>query len=366
MITGSHLDIEQNGIKLCYGAKTLHKEIDAIKGIVGRGEYVNGNGTTKTEDPSDLIASYLERIQRDIRLDHPLKVVVDCQNGATSEIAASVFRELGCEVTAIHCDKEKPYPFKNPDPQIPENLSILRETVLKNNADIGIAFDGDGDRLGVVDENGEHVPADKILVLLAEEVLKQHPGAKVVYDVLCSQTLVDKINAAGGVPLVSKSGHAYVKDLLLENKALLGGEYSGHIFFADTYYGFDDGLYAAARVLDLLSQAKSKLSVLVSSIPKSYSSPEFRPACPDDLKNLIVGEIRQRFLSAGLPVSDVDGARVVFKHGWGIIRASGTEPKLSIRIEADSEHSLAEYQNIFRGYLMEAAQKHQIRFEEFS
>jgi phosphomannomutase/phosphoglucomutase len=291
-----------------------------------------------------------------------MKVVVDCQNGAASELAPELLEKLGMSVHRLHCDPTAPYPFERPDPQHSTNLGPLQKLVKEIKAKVGVAYDGDADRLGVVDDRGNHIPADRIVALFARDVLARNPGAKVVFDILSSQVLADEIGKNGGTPIVWRSGHSFIKDKLHDEGALLAGESSGHIFFADRYFGFDDGIYASCRLLELLSQSDKSLWQLMETVPRIFTSPEERPHCPDDKKFQIVKDIETAFRQDGYQLTTVDGARIQFPKGWGLVRASNTEAVLSLRFEAITADELRVYREIVWKKLAEIGQQHNVDF----
>ncbi|MBK8034769.1 MAG: phosphomannomutase/phosphoglucomutase [Chloroflexi bacterium] len=281
---------------------------------------------------------------------HPLKIVVDAGNGTGGIFAPKLFRTLGHTVIELFCEPDGSYPNHQPDPQVPENLRALGDKVREVGADLGIAFDGDADRMGAVDEQGNGIAADRLLALLARDMLTRHPGSTVVGDVLSSQVLFDAVAQAGGTPIMWASGHSLVKAKMVETGALLGGEMSGHIFLGEDYYGFDDAYVAAGRLLQVLATAKQSLAALNASLPTLYSTPEYRPHCPDEAKARVIDGVRAALEGKGEIVA-VDGIRVQFEHGWGLLRASNTEPVLSLRFEATSEADALAYRDLFMAAL---------------
>ncbi len=275
-----------------------------------------------------------------------VKVVVDSGNGTAGPVAPDVYRAMGCEVVELYSEPDGTFPNHHPDPTVEANMVDLIAAVRENEAHLGVAFDGDSDRIGVVDEEGRIVWGDELMVIFSRDILEQHPGATVVSEVKCSQRLYDDIAAHGGVGIMWKAGHSLLKAKMRETKALLGGEMSGHLFFKDRYYGFDDGPYAGARLIEVLASRKVKLAELLSDLPVVVNTPEIRLDCPDDVKFSIASRACARFRELGYDLVDVDGVRVKFEHGWGLIRASNTQPVLVMRFEADSEERLAEYRDI--------------------
>jgi len=346
MVTGSHLPVTSNGFKFCQSGQTLYQqELDRVRDIVVAREFVTGTGTLSASPLT--IREYMSQFQELPASKAGMQVVVDCQNGAASELAPMLFESLGIGVNQLHCDLAASYPFERPDPQLLTNLEPLRERVLEANADLGIAYDGDADRLGVVDNQGNGVAADRIVAILARDVLSDNPGGKVVYDILSSQVLIDEIRKNDGVPIACESGHAFIKAKLREEDALLAGEYSGHIFFADRYFGYDDGIYASYRLVELLSRSDLSLAQLDQTLPRMFTSPEARPYCPDGRKYQVIEEIRNGFNSKRYRLITTESSvRIVFDNGWGLIRASNTEPALSLRFEAQTSSDLELYQEI--------------------
>jgi phosphomannomutase/phosphoglucomutase len=328
MVTGSHNPIEYNGIKLSEGISSLHG--DDIQEIRRRAESPSTASVPSgsTEEVS-VDKEYLDDLAGRIRLERPLKVVVDPGNGAASIAGPEFLRRIGCEVDAIFAEPDGRFPNHLPDPTVPELMKSLIDRVRATKADVGIGFDGDADRVGAVDETGE--------------VLASHPGAPIVFEVKCSQGLVEWVRDKGGKPIMWKAGHSLIKAKMRELNAPLGGEMSGHMFFADEFPGYDDALYAAGRLLRILAASGRPLSALVDALPQSkyVATPEIRLDCPDDKKFAIVDQVREHF-RAGHEVIDVDGARVQFGDGWGLIRASNTQPVLVVRFEATSKQRLAE------------------------
>ena len=341
MVTGSHNPIEYNGLKLSEGISSLHG--DEIQEIRRRAESPSGPGSRGRVEEQSIDAAYLDDLGKRIRLKRPLRVVVDPGNGAASIPGPEILRRFGCSVDAIFDVPDGRFPNHLPDPTVPELMQSLIQRVKETGADLGIGFDGDADRVGAVDEKGRLLYGDQLLGLYAADVLAARPGEPIVFEVKCSQGLVELISQKGGVPVMWKAGHSLIKAKMRETRAPLGGEMSGHMFFADEFPGYDDALYAAGRLLRLLAASGSPLSALVDALPQSkyVSTPELRLDCPDDRKFAIVDAVRDHF-RATREVIDVDGARVQFGDGWGLIRASNTQPVLVVRFEARSKERLAE------------------------
>lgn len=338
MITGSHNPPDHNGFKICLGKETLFgSQIQEIKEIALSGEFAKGNGTT---EEIEVLADYENDIISKINLgDRKLKVVVDGGNGMGGVTGVPVYERLGCELVKLFTEPDSNFPNHHPDPTVTENLQDAIKAVRESGADLGIAFDGDGDRIGVVDENGRIIWGDELMVLLSREVLKENPGATIIAEVKCSQNLFKDIANNGGNPLMWKAGHSLIKAKMKETHAALAGEMSGHIFFADRFYGFDDATYAGARVLEILSKTDKTLSELLSDLPETFSTPELRVDCSDERKFEIVRQIADEFAQTN-EVITIDGARILFENGWGLVRASNTQAILVLRFEADSEENL--------------------------
>ncbi|MEZ5346496.1 MAG: phosphomannomutase/phosphoglucomutase [Pyrinomonadaceae bacterium] len=340
MITGSHNPPDHNGFKICLGEETLFGErIREIKAIVESEDFNSGCGIFGS---TNVLDGYVQDIVSKIDPGpKQLKVVVDAGNGMGGVTSVPVYRELGIEVVELFTKPDPSFPNHPPDPADPQNLIDLKRTVAANNADLGIAFDGDGDRITVVDETGRAVWGDELTTLLAREVLRENPGATVIGEVKCSQVLFDEVAKLGGTPVMCKAGHSIVKAKMKETGALLAGEMSGHIFFADRYYGFDDACYAGARLLQILSDSDKSLSQLLADIPQTYSTPEIRIPCSESEKFVIVEELAAGFSKTN-EVITIDGARIQFDNGWGLVRPSNTQAILVLRFEADSAEHLSE------------------------
>jgi len=359
MITGSHNPAEFNGFKLCVGKDTIYgAEIQKLRRIME--DLQTSDSRQQTADRSGKIsqhpivpdyAEHLKGLFREYR-DVPLKVVLDSGNGTAGLAAPGIIRSMGCEVTELYSEPDGRFPNHHPDPTIPANLEALINTVKKESADFGVAFDGDSDRIGVVDEQGTVLWGDQLMVLFSRDILLDRPGATFVSEVKCSQTMYDDIRKHGGKAIMWKTGHSLIKAKMKETGAALAGEMSGHIFFADRYFGYDDAIYAACRVVELLKktrqQRKSRepLSSLIADLPKTFNTPEIRFDCPDALKFKVVEQVQHIYAEPGKAslsvreVITVDGIRAVFEKGWGLIRASNTQPVLVMRFEAVDQTSL--------------------------
>ncbi len=349
-VTGSHNPPEYNGFKMCVRNATLFgAQIREIRRIIEQDGYAAGEGTLESRH---IIEPYLQYLRGNIRVSRPLKVVVDAGNGVSGLVAPRAFSDQGCDVVPLYCDVDGTFPNHHPDPTIPENLRDLRDTVLKTGADFGVAYDGDGDRLGVVDEKGGILWGDQLLMIFARDILKDHPGAAIIGEVKCSQVMYQDIEKHGGRPVMWKTGHSLIKQKMREENALLAGEMSGHMFFAHRYFGFDDGLYASLRLAEILAKGTMPLSRFLEDVPETFSTPEIRVECPERLKFSIVERIRDWFVRRHETI-DVDGVRVVFPNGWGLIRASNTQPVLVLRFEADSPENLEKIRGFMEGKLKE-------------
>ncbi len=350
MITGSHNPPDMNGLKLNAGKDSMYgAEIQAVRSIIEAGEFAEGAGTRST---AEVLDAYTDAIRQRIHLERPLKVVVDAGNGCGSLVACDLLSSLGCEVIPLFCEPDGDFPNHHPDPTVLEYITDLIATVKSEGADVGIGNDGDADRVGTVDERGEFVFADKVLALLAREILAKGP-AEVIFDVKCSQALVEDIEAHGGTPVMWKTGHSLLKKKINETGAPIGGEMSGHMVLADDYYPFDDAIYASCRILQMLSRTDEPLSKMVATIPKYYSTPEIRGETSDDATKFEMVEKAVEYFKANYDVIDVDGVRILFGDGWGLVRASNTQPVIVMRFEARNEQRLSEIQELVTGKLRE-------------
>lgn len=338
MITGSHNPSDNNGFKVCLGKSTIYGEqIQAIRDIAQSGVFETGSGRTEQHS---VLPLYHELLTAGVHMGpRRLKVIVDGGNGVGGFVGVPLYRALGCEVIELFCDPDSRFPNHHPDPTVPENMRSAIRTLQEHGADVAIAFDGDGDRIGVVDECGRIIWGDQLMVIFSRAILQKLPGATFIAEVKCSQTLFDDIRSHGGNPIMWKVGHSLIKAKMKEVGAALAGEMSGHIFFADRYYGYDDATYAGARLLEILSWTNEPLSSLLSSLPPTVYTPEIRLDCPDEKKFDVVRALTDDFRRTH-EVIDIDGARILFEHGWGLVRASNTQPVLVLRFEADNEQHL--------------------------
>lgn len=350
MITGSHNPPEYNGIKVCVGENAIYGEqIQEVRRIVERGDFVNGAGRV---DRYDIITPYLEFIKKDVKLRRPIKLVVDAGNGMASLIAPKAFRALGCQITELYCEIDGTFPNHHPDPTVSENVRELIEKVLEEKAEVGIAYDGDADRIGVIDDKGNIIWGDQLLILYARDILSRNKGATIISEVKASKNLFDDIRRHGGRPIMWRTGHSLIKAKMKEEKAALAGEMSGHMFFAERYFGFDDAIYASCRLLEILANSNRKLSEMLSDVPKTAVTPEIRVPCPDEEKFKVVETLRDYF-KRHYNVVDIDGVRVLFDDGWGLVRASNTQPVLVLRFEGPTERRVAEIRKLVEDKLNE-------------
>ncbi|MCL5807257.1 MAG: phosphomannomutase/phosphoglucomutase [Deltaproteobacteria bacterium] len=348
MITGSHNPPDFNGFKICIGPDTIYgEEIQNLRLIIESETYTAGKGNIRREEISGKYQDYLFR---NVSVGKNLKVIVDAGNGVGGFFALPILRRYGCDVTDLYCDPDGHFPNHFPDPTIPENLRELIRLVSSGKADAGIAYDGDADRLGVITDRGEVLWGDELLLLFARYILKKNPGAAIIGEVKCSQKLYDDITENGGRAIMWKAGHSLIKGKMKEEKALLAGEMSGHIFFADRYFGYDDAIYASLRMLEILSETGMKLSELLADVPKTFTTPEIRVDCPDRIKFRVVEAVKERFLKTHDIIS-IDGIRIPFGDGWGLLRASNTQPVLVLRFEATSEERLSAIRSNIEGVL---------------
>jgi phosphomannomutase/phosphoglucomutase len=343
-ITGSHNPPEYNGFKICIGHESIYGEsIASLRREIERGEFATGTGAVRS---SPVLPPYREYCARQFgTLPRRLKVVLDAGNGAAGPVAPDVIRALGCDVTALYCEPDGRFPNHHPDPTLPENLADLIRTVDAEQADVGIAYDGDADRIGVVARGGRILWGDELLVIFAREILARRPGATVVSEVKCSQRLFDDVEQRGGKAIMWKAGHSLIKAKMKETGAAVGGEMSGHMFFADRFFGYDDAIYASCRLLEILARHRGSVADLLAGLPPAFSTPEIRVDCPDELKFEVAELARERF-ARDYPVNAIDGVRINFGDGWGLVRASNTQPVLVLRFEASSEAKRDQYRGL--------------------
>lgn len=346
MVTASHNPPEFNGFKLVIGNRSLYgPEIQKIADIIEKEKFETGKGKFIQKDASyDYVNFMLERF----KFRRHLKVAVDTGNGTAGPLIVSLFEKLGLKILPLYTESDPSFPHHLPDPVVPENLKDLIKAVKENNLDVGLGYDGDGDRLGVVDEKGNILWGDQLLIIYARDILRRMPGSKIIFDVKCSRALEEEIIKAGGIPLMWKTGHSLIENKLHSENAPLAGELSGHLYFADEYYGYDDAIYSSLRLLRIMDQSGKNLSELLEGVKKYYSTPEIRLTVPDEKKFEVVEQLKKFFLSQGNKISDIDGIKVFFQNGWALVRPSNTQPALVVRIEGESEEAL---ENIKENFL---------------
>lgn len=354
MITGSHNPPEFNGFKICIGPDTIYgDEIQELRSIMIASRYREGTGHFYQEDISP---SYEDYLFNNVSIDKDLNIIIDSGSGVAGLFVLPLLKRFGCNVTGIYCEPDGHFPHHFPDPTISENLYDLIALVKEKHAQCGIAYDGDADRLGVITDRGDILWGDELLLLFARFVLKENPGAAVIGEVKCSQVLFDDIKKHGGKAIMWKAGHSLIKGKMKEDHALLAGEMSGHIFFADRYFGYDDAIYASLRLLEILSKTGKKISELMADIPRTYTTPEIRVDCPDHIKFKVVDELKNYFRKSHR-IIDIDGVRIVFDDGWGLIRSSNTQPVLVLRFEAFTKERLEEIRKEIEKILNDTKEK---------
>jgi len=343
MITASHNPPEYNGFKMCKGIDSIHgDQIQKIREIIEAGDFAEGSGSVSD---ADALTPYKDYITNNINISKPVRVGIDAGNGTGGVVAVPVLKQLGCEVHDIYCDMDGNFPNHEADPTVVENQQDLIALVKDKGLDLGIGYDGDGDRIGVVDNNGDMVFGDQLMIIFSREILTRKPGAAFISEVKCSKTMYDDIEKNGGRAIMWKTGHSLIKEKMKIEKAELAGEMSGHMFFKDRYLGYDDALYASCRLLEIIAITGKTISELLADVPKTFSTPEIRVDCADDIKFEVVRMATESFRKL-YDVIDIDGARIVFDDGWGLVRASNTQPALVLRFEALSEDRLKEIRSI--------------------
>ena len=354
MITGSHNPPEYNGIKTVCGAGTLHGDaIQDVYKLIHDKDFESGEGSVRK---LDAVTPYVDEVASQFQFSRRVKVVVDAGNGTAGPVIHRVFEKLNVDVVELFFEMDGRFPHHHPDPTVLSNLKDLQAAVLKEGAELGLAFDGDSDRIGAVDEHGEVVFGDMLLLIFGKEILSRKPHATFIGEVKCSQILYDKLRELGGNPIMYKTGHSLIKAKMKQENAELAGEMSGHMFFADRYYGYDDAIYAACRLLEIVANSGKPLSHQLEGIPKLVSTPELRLDCPDDIKFKVIAKAAE-ILRRHHQVIDVDGVRVPFKQGWGLVRASNTQPVLVMRFEAATPKLLEEYQQEIEAAVEQAKQE---------
>jgi len=350
MVTGSHNPPQYNGLKMLIAGNTLYGDgIKALYHMIAEGRVKSGKGT-HTE--KDVIPEYLDTIVNDIKLDKPLNIAVDCGNGVAGVLATELFTRLGCKVTELFCDVDGNFPNHHPDPSKPENLLDMQNAMKENALDIGLAFDGDGDRVGILDDKQNILWADRQMMLYSADVLKRKPGALIIYDIKSTTNLETVIKDLGGEPLMWKTGHSFIKAKMKETGAELAGEMSGHIFFKERWFGFDDGLYSAARMLEIVSQRDEPTSTIFEALPDSFNTPELQIDFEEGEHYKFMDKFIAKAKFDDADTITIDGIRVNYAEGWGLIRPSNTTPCLVLRFEANDEKTLNEIQNTFRTQLL--------------
>lgn len=350
-ITGSHNPPEYNGLKMMVDGVTLSGEaIQTVKQRILNQDFKHGKGTLKHVD---ILDRYIERITSDLKLARPMKVVIDCGNGVAGAAAPQIFKAIGCETTELFCEVDGTFPNHHPDPSQAENLVDLIKAVKDTDSEFGMAFDGDGDRLGIVTKEGDIIWPDRQMILFARDVLSRNPGAEIIYDVKCTRTLPEAIEAAGGKATMWKTGHSFIKAKLKESGAAMAGEMSGHIFFKERWYGFDDGIYAGARLCEILSKMDQTPSEVFAALPDTINTPELRLEFEEGEHYKFIERLQQNADFPDATVHTMDGLRVDFDGGFGLVRASNTTPMLIMRFEANDEAMLKDIQEQFRAVLLQ-------------
>ena len=346
MVTGSHNPPQYNGLKMLIAGNTIYG--DGIKSLYQRivdGHLDSGDGNY---EQVDVIPAYIDIITSDIQLARPLNIAVDCGNGVAGVLAVDLFSRLGCDVTELYCDVDGTFPNHHPDPSKPENLDDIKQAIAKHALDLGLAFDGDGDRVGIIDDKQNIIWADRQMMLYAADVLERKPGAQIIFDIKSSTNLAKFIEQHGGEPLMWKTGHSFIKAKMKETGAELAGEMSGHIFFKERWFGFDDGLYSAARMLEILSRRNQSSSEVFAELPDSVNTPELQIMFEEGEHYAFMEKFKQQADFDNAEIITIDGMRVNYPQGWGLIRPSNTTPCLVLRFEADSQAALDEIQHKFR------------------
>lgn len=356
MITASHNPSEYNGFKVALGKSTIYgKEILKIYDIVMEGKFVDGKGTSREES---VTRRYIDYVANNIKLgSRKIKVAVDGGNGTGGPVAVEILKKLGVEFEPLYCEMDGRFPNHHPDPTLVEAMQDLIKVVREKDCEIGVGYDGDSDRIGVVDKNGNIVWGDQLMIIFAREILKEKPNATFIAEVKCSKILYDEIKKAGGNPIMWRTGHSLIKAKMKEVGAELAGEMSGHMFFANRYFGYDDAIYSSMRLIELLSRSEKRFDEMISELPKMRSTPEIRFDMPDEKKFRIVEVLKEYFKSQNYSVIDIDGVRVTFSDGWGLVRASNTQPALVLRFEAETEERLQEIKGLFMSKLNEFKEK---------
>jgi phosphomannomutase/phosphoglucomutase len=362
MITGSHLTTKYNGIKMAYGRLALSgDQIQDLLQIIESAAFATGEGSASEDH--DMIHKHMEVIGGKVNIERKMKVALDAGNGLSGSYIPALLEKLGLEVVCLYCEPDGTFPNHLPNPEDPEMTKDLEAKVIETKADLGLAFDGDSDRCGFIDELGHHIAADKLLAVLSRDMLQRHPGTPVVFDVKASQALPDEIKKYGGVPVMWKSGHSLMKKKMNEIGSLLGGEVSGHLFIGEDYYGFDDAPLVALKALGIFSRSDKTVSEIFAEFPALFATPEIILSAPDNIKFKIIEEISAA-LAKDYEMVTVDGARAVFENGWGLVRASNTQPAITLRFEARTEADVAKYMRLFKAQLDQYSEIDSTKFDE--
>lgn len=349
-VTGSHNPPDYNGLKVMIGTHTLAADrIQDLRQRIEDQDFAVGVGERRAQD---VVPEYLDRVVGDIQMKRPLRVVTDCGNGVAGMVAPQLMRDIGCDVIELFSEVDGTFPNHHPDPSVADNLASLIETVHHEKADLGLAFDGDGDRLGVVTDTGQVIWPDRQMILFARDILSRNPGAKIIYDVKCTRLLPEAIEQAGGEALMWKTGHSFIKAKLRETGGAFGGEMSGHLFFKERWYGFDDALYAAARLCEVLSGDSRLPSTVFAEIPDTVNTPELRIEMQEGEHHALIRELVAQGDFSGGELCNIDGVRVDFEDGFGLARASNTTPTVILRFEADTKPALRRIQNLYREQML--------------
>ncbi len=351
MITGSHNPPEYNGFKTVCGSGTIHGEaIQQVRQFIETGDFETGAGALSNYD---IVTPYVDEVARAFKFERKIKVVVDAGNGTAGPAMHRILEKLNVDAVELFFEMDGRFPNHHPDPTVPENLAHLMDAVREHNADCGIAFDGDADRIGAIDEQGNVVYGDMLMLIYGREILTRKPGATFIGEVKCSQIMYDELNRLGGNAIMYKTGHSLIKAKMKQEHAELAGEMSGHMFFADRYHGYDDALYAACRLIEIVAASGRPLSAQLEGLPKTVTTPEIRIDCPDEVKFEVVARVAEACRKTR-PVVDVDGVRVIFPQGWGLLRASNTQPVLVERFEAENKNLLKQYRDEVEVLLQQA------------
>jgi len=350
-ITGSHNPANMNGFKMSYDSKAVYgKDIQYIKTLIEAGKFATGKGKYRKQE---ILEDYKQMVISKINLARPVRVVMDCGNGTAGLAAPEIYKSIGCQLTELYSEVDGSFPNHHPDPTVTKNLHDLITTVQQGDYDFGIAFDGDADRIGIVDDTGAIIWADYLIILFLDEIFAKYPGTGIVFDVKCSQALEEIITAKGGKPIIWKTGHSLIKQKMKEEHVPFAGEMSGHIFIADDYYGYDDAMYVGARLAQMVSHSTTSLSVRMAQLPHYYATPEMRLECEDDAAKFAISRRANEYFKAHYECLDVDGVRIKFGDGWGLVRSSNTQPVIVTRFEARTEARLNEIKNIVLSKLQE-------------